>query len=50
VGRILNLTQPQKNWARYIIADWKPILFLVQGSKRNIAGDYFIHYGRIKTS
>ena len=27
---------------RYIIADWKPILFLVKGSKPNIVGD-FIH-------
>ena len=22
---------------------WKPILFLVKGSKPNVAGDYFIH-------
>ncbi|MGA9169475.1 MAG: DNA modification methylase, partial [Nitrososphaeraceae archaeon] len=26
-------------FGRYIIADWKPILFLVKGSKPNIAGD-----------
>jgi DNA modification methylase len=30
-------------FGRYIIADWKPILFLVKGSKPNIAEDYFIH-------
>jgi len=30
-------------FGRHIIADWKPILFLVQGSKPIIAGDYFIH-------
>jgi len=30
-------------FGRHIIADWKPILFLVQGSKPNIAGDYFRH-------
>ena len=29
-------------FGRYIIADWKPIFFLVQGSKPNIVGDYFI--------
>jgi hypothetical protein len=29
-------------FGRYIISDWKPILFLVQGCKPNIAGDNFI--------
>jgi hypothetical protein len=26
-------------FGRYIIADWKPILFLVKGSKPNVVGD-----------
>ena len=30
-------------FGRYIIADWKPIIFLVKGSKPNIVGDHFIH-------
>ena len=32
-----------KELGRYMIAEWKPILFLGKGSKPNIAGDYFIH-------
>jgi DNA modification methylase len=27
-------------YGRYIIADWKPIIFLVKGSKPNIVGDF----------
>jgi hypothetical protein len=29
-------------YGRYMIADWKPIIFLVKGSKPNIVG-YFLH-------
>jgi len=29
-------------YGRYMIADWKPIIFVVKGSKPNIVGD-FIH-------
>ena len=29
-------------YGRYMIADWKPIIFLIKGSKPNIVGD-FIH-------
>jgi len=30
-------------YGRYMIADWKPSIFLVKGSKPSIVGDYFIH-------
>jgi DNA methylase/ParB-like nuclease domain len=30
-------------YGRYMIADWKPIIFLIKGSKPNIVSDHFIH-------